>query len=90
MQKRNRGVRMSSQECKEWKKSALEEARENVILKLEITQLKEDKEKLIEALEFYGNPNNWSYGQIIDDISEVNGSLEAGKLARKVLSEVKE
>ena len=57
---------------------------------MELTKLKSENKKLRECVEFYADTNNWSYQQIIDDISEVNGSLEGGKLARKTLKEIDE
>lgn len=37
------------------------------------------------VIEFYADENNWSYQQIIDDVSDIKGSLEAGKHARQYL-----
>lgn len=50
---------------------------------LEITKLKAENKKLREALSFYADTSNWSYQQIIDDVSDVNGSLEGGAKARE-------
>lgn len=55
------------------------------IQKLE-KQLKQTQDRLKDAedaLSKYADVNNWSYQQIIDDISEVNGSLEGGAEARE-------
>lgn len=49
-------------------------------------QLKQTQDRLKDAegaLSKYADVNNWSYQQIIDDISEVNGSLEGGAEARE-------
>lgn len=49
-------------------------------------KLKERLEDADKLAIFYGNPNNYNYQHITsDDISEVNGSLEAGKTAREYL-----
>lgn len=36
-----------------------------------------------EVIRFYSNSNSYSYSQVIDDESDVNGSLSAGKKARE-------
>lgn len=59
-------------------------------LKKQLAEKDAENKKLREALKFYADINNWSYQQIIDDISEINGSLEGGKLARKTLKELDE
>lgn len=51
-------------------------------------KLKEQNKIMREALEFYADTNNWNYGNIADDISDVNGSLEAGKTARQALEKM--
>lgn len=61
---------------------------EKLALITHIKELQAKNKKLREALNFYADINNWSYQQIIDDLSEVNGSLEGGKLARKTLGEL--
>lgn len=58
---------------------------EKLALLTHIKELQAENKKLRECVEFYADTNNWSYQQIIDDVSEVNGSLEGGKLARKTL-----
>ena len=56
-------------------------------IELEITQLQEDKKKLIEALEFYGDLTTvYSAGlEICEGHCE-----DGGTIARKVLKEIKE
>ena len=56
------------------------------------TKLADSKEKLkiaVDTLEFYADVGNWSYSQILDDISSVKGSLESGKTARNTLEKIK-
>jgi hypothetical protein len=55
-----------------------------------IDELQKALDIAIEAVEFYGDVNNWSYQQIIDDISEINGSLEGGKKARQAKQQIDE
>jgi hypothetical protein len=58
---------------------------EKTILQLEayIEELEMKLQDAEKVIEFYADINNWSYQQIIDDVSDVNGSLEAGKRARE-------
>ena len=56
---------------------------------LKIQQLETRLKDAESVIEFYANPNNYSYSQIIDDESDVNGSLEAGKKAREYMQKYK-
>jgi len=54
-----------------------------------VEQLEQQLKEAESVIEFYGDANNWSYQQVIDDVSEVNGSLEAGKCARNYFDKYK-
>jgi len=56
---------------------------ENEKLKNQLKQTQDRLKDAESALSKYADVNNWSYQQIIDDISEVNGSLEGGAEARE-------
>lgn len=52
-------------------------------------QLEQRLKEAEEIIKFYADTINWSYQQIIDDVSEVKGSLEAGKHARVYMEKYK-